>query len=759
MARTIALRVVLALWLATTTVAASTGDEVARLDQLSEQAVEFEAAGRTEEASRLFEEALAGYRRLGDLEGQSIVMGNQGALLEALGDYDGALAHFEEAEVAANSAPLPEAAAWAPRRAAIARINQATALEKTSDYAAAFERLRRDLEHPEDLAVAERVGLWTNAGVLVRNLGDPRRALRLFDRAWEDARHGGDLATQANVRLNRALAWWLDLASPEEARVELTAASELARRSDDHAELVQTLFYLGRFELTEGNPIAAEAAFSQALKEAREADNAEGRWSALEGLGRVALAQGQPARAAARFREAAGEIEQTRRRVADRRRRAGYFGDRRGVYEGWIAATLAESGSDPSPEALERALEISEAARARDLMDVWRRADRQSEAAYRFERRADRPASLVFFSVDGRLLRFLLEGHSIGVADRGGAEELRQMADRVVRSWSQGGSSSEEDLLADRLLGDLPARDRWQVVLESAFSSLPIDALPGPVRQPWFESSTVTLWPSVAAIDRLARMAQANQAARSPRALRYVGLGAPSVSGLAALPASEVEIQSARLRFQPLEAAWVGASATEAALRAVESVDLLHLATHAVHRGGETALALSPSGGDNGWLQASEIAALRIDVGTVLLSACRAGGAGGSRGAALSGATLSGLTSAFLAAGARGVIAPLWDVQDSDAAAISDQLTARLARGEDPAVALREVKRTLRANPRWNSPDRWAAWVAIGAPEAPGPGQDWRSGGLWAIAGLGLVGLGWLAWLALSGKTGRRPRS
>ena len=69
--------------------------------------------------------------------------------------------------------------------------------------------MRQDLEHPETLEGAERVGLWTNAGVLLRNLGDPRQALRLFDRAWEAARETGDLATQANVRLNRGLVWSL----------------------------------------------------------------------------------------------------------------------------------------------------------------------------------------------------------------------------------------------------------------------------------------------------------------------------------------------------------------------------------------------------------------------------------------------------------------------------------------------------------------------------------------------------------------------
>ena len=101
----------------------------------------------------------------------------------------------------------------------------------------------------------------------------------------------------------------------------------------------------------------------------------------------------------------------------------------------------------------------------------------------------------------------------------------------------------------------------------------------------------------------------------------------------------------------------------------------------------------------------------------------------------------------------------MWDVRDSDAAAISEQLTARLARGNDPVEALRAVKRALRADPRWASPNRWAAWVAIGAPEALHPVRGRGGGGGIALVAAGLVAVAlWLrTWF--SGRRGRRPRS
>src|SRR6185503_1921431 len=80
----------------------------------------------------------------------------------------------------------------------------------------------------------------------------------------------------------------------------------------------------------------------------------------------------------------------------------------------------------------------------------------------------------------------------------------------------------------------------------------------------------------------------------------------------------------------------------------------------------DSALALAPGGDDNGLLQAWEvIERVRVDADLVTLSACDTG-----LGRDMGGEGLVGLVRAFQYAGARSVLASLWEV--------SDRSTARL---------------------------------------------------------------------------------
>jgi CHAT domain-containing protein len=56
-----------------------------------------------------------------------------------------------------------------------------------------------------------------------------------------------------------------------------------------------------------------------------------------------------------------------------------------------------------------------------------------------------------------------------------------------------------------------------------------------------------------------------------------------------------------------------------------------------------------------------------------------------------------GFAWAFLRAGAKRVIAGLWDVDDRSTAELMDNLYARMAKGETPSQALRGAKLTLLA--------------------------------------------------------------
>jgi CHAT domain-containing protein len=103
----------------------------------------------------------------------------------------------------------------------------------------------------------------------------------------------------------------------------------------------------------------------------------------------------------------------------------------------------------------------------------------------------------------------------------------------------------------------------------------------------------------------------------------------------------------------------------------------------------ESALILAP--GPSGYtLTAREVMSVPLKADLVTLSACRGAGA-----KTYSGEGLVGLSWAFLRAGAGSVVAGLWDVTDGSTAKLMGDFYAQMAKGVEPADALRTAKLTL----------------------------------------------------------------
>jgi CHAT domain-containing protein/tetratricopeptide (TPR) repeat protein len=161
------------------------------------------------------------------------------------------------------------------------------------------------------------------------------------------------------------------------------------------------------------------------------------------------------------------------------------------------------------------------------------------------------------------------------------------------------------------------------------------------------------------------------------------------------------------------------AAASEAWLKsaALERFDVIHLATHALvdeRTLTRTALALAPSGAEDGFLSPADIAGLRLDADLVVLSACRTAG-----GVTIAGEGVQGLTTPLMAAGARSVIATQWRVGDRTTVRLIADLYDGLARGLTVSDALREAK--LAAVRRGAPPGEWAGFTVVGDPTAKVP--------------------------------------
>ena len=167
-----------------------------------------------------------------------------------------------------------------------------------------------------------------------------------------------------------------------------------------------------------------------------------------------------------------------------------------------------------------------------------------------------------------------------------------------------------------------------------------------------------------------------------------------------------------------------GAQAREAALRApdLSRADILTFATHGVTAGeldglDEAALVLSPPASgdpasDDGLLTTTEIAALRLGARLVVLSACNS--AAGDRAG---DEALGGLAHAFLYAGADSLMVSHWRVRDDAAARLTVATARGMARGLDPASALRRAQMALMTSrdlPGSSHPAVWAPFVIVG---------------------------------------------
>lgn len=92
-----------------------------------------------------------------------------------------------------------------------------------------------------------------------------------------------------------------------------------------------------------------------------------------------------------------------------------------------------------------------------------------------------------------------------------------------------------------------------------------------------------------------------------------------------------------------------------------------------------------------------------LNADLVTLSACRSAGA-----KTYSGEGLVGLSWAFLRAGAKSVVAGLWDVTDLSTASLMSDFYSQLAKQVAPAEALRQAKlRLIHQKSAYRKPFYW----------------------------------------------------
>jgi len=187
--------------------------------------------------------------------------------------------------------------------------------------------------------------------------------------------------------------------------------------------------------------------------------------------------------------------------------------------------------------------------------------------------------------------------------------------------------------------------------------------------------------------------------------------GGESKQQLSPLPGAEAEA----IAIAPLlnTQAITGAQGTKAEIvQKMLQASIIHLATHGLLddvRGLGSAIALAPSGKDDGLLTAEEIFDLKLQANLVVLSACNTGEG------RITGDGVIGLSRALISAGVPSVIVSLWAVPDAPTSELMQSFYQNLQNNPDKAQALRQAMlTTMKTHP---GPRNWAAFTLIGEAE------------------------------------------
>jgi CHAT domain-containing protein len=198
---------------------------------------------------------------------------------------------------------------------------------------------------------------------------------------------------------------------------------------------------------------------------------------------------------------------------------------------------------------------------------------------------------------------------------------------------------------------------------------------------------------------------------KSPREGKVLALGNPDLGDPRFdLPGAQQEAL-AIAHLSPSSRALVRADASKAAVEELGGgFSVLHFATHGVFEADApltSGLLLAREPGDDGRLTVSDLYKMRLDADLVTLSGCET-----ALGRLAGGDDLIGLTRGFFYAGARSVVASLWEVSDVPTEKLMLSFYQNLATA-NKREALRRAEIATRKS--WPAPRFWAAFELSGS--------------------------------------------
>ncbi|WP_230533854.1 CHAT domain-containing protein [Salinispora arenicola] len=268
--------------------------------------------------------------------------------------------------------------------------------------------------------------------------------------------------------------------------------------------------------------------------------------------------------------------------------------------------------------------------------------------------------------------------------DRGGQDAIDWITDKAVQP----------------LLAEVPEGSRVFVLPHGPLWQIPLGVL-GPTKLA--EICEVSYMPSLTLLSRLLTRRRLMRNIE-----RFVGFGDPDGS----LPHARAEIELAASTFIDSFTMFGDSLHYHMVMANLADADVAHVGCHGMFFPDYpdfSALHIAGNSDAPEFLWYGELARYEFNARLVVLAACHAG-----TGVTLFGSEYVGFPGAFLAAGAQGVLAPLWAVSDEATAALMRYFYQALSTSASPAEALRTSQQAMIADPATSHPYHWAGFQLFG---------------------------------------------
>ena len=607
--------------------------------------------------------------------------------------------------------PWFQRAAETARRGGVQRLIVATGQNLAICYSqlGSFDEAVQSRQQAIDLLgenglLPYRLNLRWEMGNTYQQRGDSAKALELYKQALPLANTNPDKA-----RVQRAMAAsYVSLQNWDAAEQSNSQATSYSDDEDARpwAEKNQAAIAAGRGRYEEARKL-----YLKTIEDSGSAPLV--LWESHAGLAILESAAHHYAEANREFERAIDIIDNNVDKVASPNYRLTYFALLVEFFQHFVQS-LVEQGD------FQRALEVADSSRARTLLQRLAQRARPAKTTVRDYMNIARASDsvLLFYSV-GRPQSYLwvITPTRIYPPFRlPPTEQIRQWVDQYrgfiekqlgdpMAHESAAGRSLYEALISPAV--PLITRNSRVVLLADDalnwlnFETLPVYGAAGQTPHYWIEDVRVVAAPSLSVL-------KAGPAKSPPASDSLLIIGDPAAHDpeFPKLAYAAKEVETSESKF-PSAKTLTGAMARPEAYREAGpgQYSLMHFSAHAVANKEsplDSAIILSGDR-DNFKLYARNIIDTPLNANLVTISACRSAGA-----RSYSGEGLVGFVWAFLQAGARNVIAGLWDVTDSSTPGLMDVLYTKIASGMNPADACREAKLTMVHSPlSYHRPYYW----------------------------------------------------